>query len=265
MKFTPSLDKLCSMFNKEILNRVQNDSYGDLAVCHPRKLDDMKKTKTSRKKVAFTLVETLIAIGIIGVVSALTIPTLMKNYQQRQTIVQLKKVYSILQQAVRSAQNDYGDMSGWDFALPSEDFVNTYIAPYVAVSKTSVTIPITDLRGKKVKKLYTHSMSNGILFYYARGFGYNVVFDLNGQSGPNRAGRDVFIFDLFQDSVWPYNQYYVEDIKLLCRQHGNNVTGGGTSGQCSKRADGGIIGAGSYCSTVIFCNKWTFPKNYPWN
>jgi hypothetical protein len=32
-----------SVDHEEILNRVQNDSYADRAACHPRKLDDMKK------------------------------------------------------------------------------------------------------------------------------------------------------------------------------------------------------------------------------
>lgn len=42
-------------------------------------------------KVAFTLAEVLITLGIIGVVAAMTLPTLIANYQKRQTVVQLKK------------------------------------------------------------------------------------------------------------------------------------------------------------------------------
>ena len=45
---------------KEILNQVQNDNY----------------KKLPKKKLAFTLAEVLITLGIIGVVAAITIPTL---------------------------------------------------------------------------------------------------------------------------------------------------------------------------------------------
>lgn len=50
-----------------------------------------KKTK------AFTLAETLITLGIIGIVAAITIPILYNNYQKHQYIVGLKKAYSTLQ------------------------------------------------------------------------------------------------------------------------------------------------------------------------
>ena len=36
------------------------------------------------KKRAFTLAEVLITLGIIGVVAAMTIPTLISNYQKKQ-------------------------------------------------------------------------------------------------------------------------------------------------------------------------------------
>ena len=43
------------------------------------------------KKSGFTLAEVLITMSIIGVVSALTIPALMQNYQQEAQTVQLRK------------------------------------------------------------------------------------------------------------------------------------------------------------------------------
>src|SRR5574344_629312 len=56
-----------------------------------------------KKHIAFTLAEVLITLAIIGVVAALTIPTLIKNYQQKQYETQLKKTYSTLSQAFQSA------------------------------------------------------------------------------------------------------------------------------------------------------------------
>ncbi|MBQ8459389.1 type II secretion system protein [bacterium] len=52
-------------------------------------------------KKAFTLAETLIVIGIIGVVAALTIPNLISNYQKRTWTAQLQKAYSTINQGFR--------------------------------------------------------------------------------------------------------------------------------------------------------------------
>lgn len=62
----------------------------------------------SFKNVGFTLAEVLITIGIIGVVSALTIPSLVQKYNDRVTINKLKKIYSIYCQAYQRAITDNG-------------------------------------------------------------------------------------------------------------------------------------------------------------
>src|SRR5574344_257472 len=61
----------------------------------------------------FTLAEVLITLGIIGVVAALTIPTLINNYQEKATVTKLKKFYSIMNQAVALAKIENGDIDGW--------------------------------------------------------------------------------------------------------------------------------------------------------
>lgn len=43
------------------------------------------------RKIAFTLAEVLITLGIIGVVAAMTLPSLITNYQEKQRVSQLKK------------------------------------------------------------------------------------------------------------------------------------------------------------------------------
>ena len=48
----------------------------------------------------FTLAEVLITLGIIGVVAALTIPTLVANYQKKVTVTKVKKVYVTLNNAL---------------------------------------------------------------------------------------------------------------------------------------------------------------------
>ena len=67
----------------------------------------------SPRRVAFTLAEVLITLGIIGVVAAMTLPTLIANHQQKVTVTKLKKMYSILNQAYLRAQNDNGTIDNW--------------------------------------------------------------------------------------------------------------------------------------------------------
>lgn len=59
-------------------------------------------------KKGFTLAEVLITLGIIGVVAALTIPTLVSKYQKTQYITQLKKAYSQFNEALKLMSNDMG-------------------------------------------------------------------------------------------------------------------------------------------------------------
>jgi prepilin-type N-terminal cleavage/methylation domain-containing protein len=44
----------------------------------------------------FTLAEVLITLAIIGVVAALTIPSVVKNYQKTQTTAKLRKAWATI-------------------------------------------------------------------------------------------------------------------------------------------------------------------------
>lgn len=57
-----------------------------------------KITKTNFA--AFTLAEVLVTLGIIGVIAALTLPQLIKDYQGKVLHTQLLKAYSVLSQAL---------------------------------------------------------------------------------------------------------------------------------------------------------------------
>lgn len=66
----------------------------------------MFKENNTKKKVAFTLAEVLITLGIIGIVVAMTIPTLMTNIKARKLRTQFLKSYSIIQQTIKLMEND---------------------------------------------------------------------------------------------------------------------------------------------------------------
>ena len=65
-----------------------------------------------KQKSAFTLAEVLITLGIIGVVAAMTIPTLMQNSGKSELKTSYKKILSAVNQAVTmSVALDYIDFS----------------------------------------------------------------------------------------------------------------------------------------------------------
>ena len=50
---------------------------------------------------AFTLAEVLITLGVIGVVAAMTMPTVIKKYQEQVTVNKVKKIYSTLKMSMK--------------------------------------------------------------------------------------------------------------------------------------------------------------------
>ena len=58
-----------------------------------------KLTYSQSKHCAFTLSEVLITLGIIGVIAAMTIPTIMSKIEDRQNIAKWKKAYSTVNNA----------------------------------------------------------------------------------------------------------------------------------------------------------------------
>ena len=64
------------------------------------------------RRVAFTLAEILITLGIIGIVSAMTIPTLVKNYKKKVLLNKIKVAHSQIVNAINLyvAQNNCSNM-----------------------------------------------------------------------------------------------------------------------------------------------------------
>ena len=94
-------------------------------------------------KVAFTLAEVLITLGIIGVVAALTLPSLIANYREKELITRTKRVYSNIYNATIMAQKDndsIGDNSvlfnaADGYAKVTESFAKYFSGAKVCKSK----------------------------------------------------------------------------------------------------------------------------------
>ena len=165
------------------------------------------------KKHGFTLAEVLITLAIIGVVAALTIPTIISNYNKKVTLTRLQKTYTVLKNAFELAKAEHGDYSTWSWnQIPetgskrTEYFWETYIFPYLRVSKTC--FPKTDDCMAEIKHSNSMKMDyipntgafvlndgTSVLTWANSGTYYPHVWayvDVNGNAEPNMVGKDVF-------------------------------------------------------------------------
>lgn len=91
-----------------------------------------------KKLLAFTLAETLVVIGIIGVVSALTIPNLNGSTGEKEKVAKLQKLYSNLNDAFGRAVIAYGPVKGWFVGVDAStatDRLKNRTAEFMKVSK----------------------------------------------------------------------------------------------------------------------------------
>lgn len=92
---------------------------------------------------AFTLSEVLITLAIIGVVAALTIPTLIQKSQEQNAVAQLKKTYNMLTNAYNLAVQENGQPETWGGGLISATSYDSAVAvkmmdaikPYLKIEK----------------------------------------------------------------------------------------------------------------------------------
>ena len=149
-----------------------------------------------RNKIAFTLAEVLITLGVIGVVAAMTMPTVIKNYQKKVTVERLKSTYSLLYQAVRMSENDNGTLDTWEIPAESEaydvgkGFAEKYFTPYLKKTKECrrkdcFSEYAHHLDGKTVKNTsdrYALQLANGVVIdFFPRNKLCEIYIDINGK------------------------------------------------------------------------------------
>jgi len=175
--------------------------------------------------------EVLITLGIIGIVAALTIPILINNSQKQIYVTQLKKAYTVFNQALQQmsvANNCSGDLrcTGIFDAGVTNLTMGDELVKYFKVVKNCQTTG-TGCMPTVVNNNYDGTSSTGnydtigiYRFITADGMAFEidthamgcmrvlgtgpmayccaqVTLDVNGpQKGPNYLGRDVFIYEI---------------------------------------------------------------------
>lgn len=192
---------------------------------------------------AFTLAEILITLSIIGVVAALTMPSLIQKHQEKNTVTALKKFYSTISQAYQMAVTENGTPDNWGFTTDDSEKLLTNIQPYMKFTKictigdTCHKGKITYKNGNKLgwspfnpgsKERYaaiipdgtiigTYVQSNDCSAQYGNGkLLENVcgeyMADINGEKKPNTYGKDIFIFHITKYGIIPQgSQLYSEN------------------------------------------------------
>lgn len=171
-------------------------------------------------KIAFTLAEVLITLGIIGVVAAMTMPSLIQSYKEKATVTAVKQSYSIFAQALKMVTIDNPDLSALtDSSLSAKE--NSQIM-FNEISKHIKKVKSCDvdkkcmgntyylnLNNEKVSNwdtynnLVTGVLANGTSFWILslpasisgeETYAGQIGIDINGNKRPNKFGVDFFWF-----------------------------------------------------------------------
>ena len=186
-----------------------------------------KPHATHVKKAAFTLAEVLITLGIIGVVAAMTIPTLISNYQNKQLKAKLNKTYSVLSQAVSMIYAETGlpitserylkrgsfykelmkymrvyKDCGLDGCLHGNEDDMYSLDMYQIYSKKGIINTVFFDDGQFILQDGTFVLCENTTNNIAAGL--LITVDINGmEQGPNIWGHDLFSFEIMDNRLLP--------------------------------------------------------------
>ena len=224
-------------------------------------------------KKSFTMAEVLITLGIIGIIAAMTLPTLIKNHQRKVVEAKLKKAYSVVSQAFLAAQAKHGEIKDWPEWDDAEEILKEYIAPEIKNAKVygpsgedssnNFSVMCSDEEDIYKSHQYVWMTGVGISTPFSRTtasiklmdvtcIGLNpknewssqyLFIDINGNKPQNKkmAGTDIFFFVINENTILPYGyNWNKEDLSST------------KTNACSSQATSG----GQTCAALIMRNGW---------
>lgn len=214
---------------------------------------------------AFTLAETLITIGIIGIVAAMTLPAIIDQRQKVVTVNRLKKFYTIMEQAIMLTEKDNGEIEYWmptpDLYNNSEGFekwFNMYLGKHFQIIQ----------RKKLDAKYYQIGLIDGSGFVaYINSYGTIFFFfciDLKYCGKEKYDGKNSFLFSIAPDAQANNrirfvtsntgSQHVSREYLLERCKYGDSDTPG-TSIKDKRHS----------CARLIQYDGWQIKKDYPWD
>ena len=194
-----------------------------------------------QKKVAFTLAEVLITLGIIGVVAALTLPTVIKHYKAKVLETAFKKSVTNLYQAYDLTRQQLGTDEIYSYYTIYSSQTNSYpniqefqtafennlkviknstnwwdFYPIYNYNKTKLTTENIGTDYPNATKILADGSSyNMHVNFDGNQIAVHIYIDTNGPyKGPNQYGHDIFKFQIRHDnklSPVKMNKLYTEE------------------------------------------------------
>ncbi len=208
------------------------------------------------KMPAFTLTEVLITVAIVGVVAAMTLPSLIQLHYNHITEVRLKKFYSDFNNAIRMSEVENGSNYYWDDfynAGSNKDRISVtqkYFAPYMKLTQHRFVNSDKSI-------IIVFEFPDGSAFaYYGGGATTRDIqfFPMNWQkcllrSSNKKQAKGVCMFSfLFVSPTYGWNSKpgRLEPYNIFPNDY-----------PCAKGKRGDL------CTEVIRKNGWKIPRNYP--
>ena len=252
--------------------------------------------KFCRVSSGFTLAEVLVTLGIIGVVSAMTVPTLMSNHQRTVYVTQLRKVYSEFQQAAISQINSQNAINLMEAGVRSDAAMQTFIKNQFNVVKDCTGDP-SDCLADSYKNMdgaavTSYSDTGAACFALASGATIcakyapftlqylkasdtnadgldavkkeftsksaigDLIIDVNGKEGPNILGRDLFLAGILADGTVVSEVSAVMKDTELCVMDPDTGKGSCTNNSCENATGLVSQGPAAQCFDSIIKNNW---------
>ena len=208
------------------------------------------------------MAEVLITLGIIGVVAALTIPSLIENHNKRVVETRLKNFYSSINEAIKFSEIDNGEKETWT-ARNTEEFLEKYILNYLKCKRNKKSSNIGTANDLRLVYLSDGSAflvdiyynTNGGHFIFCPGARY-----CEGGADYQKWGRSQFVFGYWPEGKGAFKYHKHKGVEAYLNEWNGKeaylYSGSGLS--CNKNA------RNHYCTAIIQRNGWKIPDEYPY-
>ena len=200
----------------------------------------------------FTLAEVLITLVVIGVIAAITIPTVTSGTRKSEFSARLKKFYGTITQAQIRASAIGNNWDIWceetskDFDTTTKTtkaFAEKYLLPHITTFKTS------EENGK-----YTIYLNDGTYFYLTKEQCIHFFYDANGAKKPNVSGRDIYRYTYCPSTV---------DKSIIEAEPGVLLAYFWATGKTRSEAVKACKSNPDTCSKLLMMDGWIYKNDYP--
>jgi len=210
---------------------------------------------------AFTLAEVLITLGIIGVVAAMILPTLIQKHRKSVVETGLKKFYTTMNQAIQLSVNDNGETKYWEFATNDtpeniKEWYKKYLMNYIKDLKTGIK--------NNHFTIYFADGSGALIEYFGHDWYYCLEAKSLSENLPSARGKKCFRFGLYPDynKVCGATSYSAKNFQNKGIEPYVNCRIQNEDGTISDTTEKDLYKKGYY-SKIIQLNGWKIPDDYP--